>query len=117
MRWLSLASLQACSPASYDRPLHHAQPALSVRLLLPHPITTLPLQASCSLTRVAHPQTRGIAWRDVDRVEFRSPELSAAVWAAISGSLTEGLPRTARGEVPAGLNAKWRVYRCAMRVS
>lgn len=77
----------------------------------------LPLQSSCSLTRVAHPQTRGIAWRDVDRVEFRSPELSAAVWAAISGPLNEGLPRTARGEVPAGLNAKWRVYRCVMRVA
>lgn len=44
-------------------------------------------------------------------MEFRSPELSAAVWAAISGPLNEGLPRTARGEVPAGLNAKWRVYR------
>ncbi|KAG2489966.1 hypothetical protein HYH03_011595 [Edaphochlamys debaryana] len=85
--------------------LHNALSATECDALLQY------LQANCPLTRVAHAQTKSIAWRDVDRVEFRSPELSALMWAAISAPIIERLPRTARGEVPDGLNAKWRVYR------
>ncbi|PNW73130.1 hypothetical protein CHLRE_14g619900v5 [Chlamydomonas reinhardtii] len=86
--------------------LHNALSASECASLLAY------LQSNCPLTRVAHAQTKSIAWRDVDRVEFVSPQLSAAVWAAVAAPLRSGLPaRTTRGGVPEGLNAKWRVYR------
>ncbi|KAG2447506.1 hypothetical protein HYH02_007431 [Chlamydomonas schloesseri] len=86
--------------------LHNALSASECSSLLAY------LQSNCALTRVAHAQTKSIAWRDVDRVEFVSPQLSAAVWAAIQAPLRAGLPATtSRGGVPEGLNAKWRVYR------
>lgn len=62
------------------------------------------------LKRVAHAQTRSIAWRDVDRVEFQSPELSTALWAT---GLADAMSQIPLQETMswAGLNSKWRIYR------
>ncbi|PNH10747.1 hypothetical protein TSOC_002462 [Tetrabaena socialis] len=69
------------------------------------------LVAQHPLTHVAHAQTKGIAWRDVDRVEFSCPELGALLWGAGLGeALQEAVPLEA-GQQWAGLNSKWRVYR------
>lgn len=69
------------------------------------------LVAMHPLVRCAHAQTRSIAWRDVDRVEFRSPQLSELVWATgMDRCLEEGI-ELPKGLVWAGLNTKWRIYK------